>query len=166
MRWTRLLTILGVLMLASAGCGDSGGDQSGSPGSARTGVQDSLRSVATVAADAGLELTGATGSWSVCSSNPPRLKYAAGATATPSGPVADAVAALTAALEQDGWQVDRSGTDPEPYATLTRDDLSASLAESRRAPGTVSVGVTGPCVDTTDDQDSLLGDTDDISLDG
>jgi hypothetical protein len=111
----------------------------------------------------GLRVTEATGSWSVCSSNPPRLKYSGGGHAQTKGKAsAAAIHALSRALVDAGWVETSSGSGPRPYATLERNELILSLGESRRYPGAVTMSVTGPCIDTTEEQDSLLGETDRI----
>lgn len=153
-----VLTLLGVMM---SGCGDprvSAEEAADDVRTSRAAVEEAARSVADVAGGVGLDLGPLAGSWSVCSAEPPRLEYGAGGSATPAGSVPDVIAALTEVLEEDGWTVEDAGSEPEPYAVLTREDLRASLGESRRHPGRVSAGVTGPCIDTTEEQDSLLGE--------
>lgn len=130
--------------------------------SSRASVEDAVRSVAGVAAGVGLELGPLRGEWSVCTAEPPSLQYGAGGSGRPDGSMADQIAALTDALEADGWTVENAGTEPRAYAVLVRDDLRATLGESRRHPGQVDAGVAGPCVDTTPEQDDLLTETYDI----
>lgn len=108
----------------------------------------------------GLRVTEATGSWSVCSSNPPRLKYTGGGRAPIKGTSSEAaIADVSKALAESGWTETTSSSAPRPSATLENDRLNLSLGESRRYPGTITVSVAGPCIDTTDEQDSLLGET-------
>ncbi|MCR6033025.1 hypothetical protein GGQ22_16495 [Nocardioides sp. zg-579] len=160
------LTTTGVLM---AGCGDPKvSPEEGAEGTAasRAEVEEAVREVADVARGAGLEVGRLTGGWSVCTPEPPSLEYDAGGGGDP-GDLSPAamVAKVTDALEAAGWKVENAGTDPRPYGVLTRGDLRASVGVSRRYPGQVTVGVVGPCVDTTNEQDDLLGETYDVPLD-
>jgi hypothetical protein len=154
------LTTTGVLM---AGCGDpkvspEEGDEGTS--ASRAEVDEAVREAADVARSAGLPVGRLTGGWSVCTAEPPSLKYDAGGGGDP-GDLAPAemVAKVTGALEAAGWTVENAGTEPRPYGVLTRGELRASVGVSRRYPGQVTVGVVGPCVDTAREQDALLGET-------
>lgn len=153
------LTTTGVLM---AGCGDPKvSPEEGAEGTtaSRADVDEAMREAAGVARDAGLQIGALTGGWTVCSAEPPSLKYDAGGGGDPGDLApADMVAKVTDALEAAGWTVENAGTEPRPYGVLTRDDLRASVGVSRRYPGQVTVGVTGPCVDTTPEQDDLLSE--------
>jgi hypothetical protein len=154
-----LTALVGVTMSA---CGDpkvSPEEGAEATTASRAVVEDAVRSLADVAEGVGLDLRPLGGEWSVCTAEPPSLEYSAGGSAKPPGTTTEAIAALTEALETDGWTVENAGTEPRPYAVLVRDDLRASLGESRRHPGEVDAGVGGPCVDTTNEQDALLGET-------
>ncbi|MDN4160979.1 hypothetical protein [Nocardioides abyssi] len=163
MRARLVALTLAVLMGATmTGCGEpkvSPEEGAEATEAARAEVEDALRSLADVASGVGLDLRPLSGRWSVCSAEPPSLEYTAGGSAKPDSTTAEAIAALTEALEADGWAVENAGTTPRPYAVLVRDDLRASLGESRRHPGEVDAGVGSPCVDTTNEQDDLLGET-------
>lgn len=155
------LTVLALLGVTMTACSDPKvSPEEGAEGTAasRAAVEDAARSLAGVAAEVGLDLAPLTGSWSVCTVEPPSMEYSAGGSAKPTGSTAEAIAALTDALEADGWTVENAGTTPRPYGVLTRDDLRATIGESRRHPGEVDAGVGGPCVDTTKEQDELLGE--------
>jgi hypothetical protein len=132
----------------------------------RDAVQEAMREVAGASADAGYDVASATGSWSTCGVEPKRsMQYTAGGT-TPAGAdgTAAAIAAIADALAAAGWAEDSAGETPRPFANLTKGDLRASLGESRREQGAVSVGVVGPCVETSEEQDALLGEQDDVPL--
>lgn len=60
-----------------------------------------------------------------------------------------------------GTDVGRDLQDPCPDH-LEKDGLTVALGESRHSPGSVSLGVTDECVATTPEQDSLLGEVDQI----
>lgn len=132
----------------------------------RDAVQEAMREVAAASADAGYEVPAATGSWSTCGVEPKAsMQYAAGGTADPGADgTSTAITAIAQALEGQGWSEESAGESPRPFANLTKGDLRASLGESRRESGKVSVGVVGPCVETTPEQDNLLGEEDDVPL--
>lgn len=157
------LTTTGVLV---TGCGDpkvSAEQGAQDTEASRAEVEDAIREVADVVAGVGLRLGRLTGGWSVCTAEPPSMEYDAGGGGEPERlPPAEMIAKVTDALEAAGWTVENAGTEPRPYGVLTRDDLRASVGESRRYPGSVTVGVVGPCIDTAREQDELLGETFDI----
>ncbi|MCY7402568.1 MAG: hypothetical protein LH477_16730 [Nocardioides sp.] len=162
------------VLVAVAGCGE--GRVTGEPSApvgtgeveaSRAAVQESLRSVVDIATGLGLQVPEASGSWTSCGAEPLRLKYGAGASGTPAGvagtsTMAEAIATLADALAEAGWTLEGTTTEPRASAVLTQDDLQASLGESRRNPGAVSLGVTGPCLAVAPEQDALLGERDTV----
>ncbi|NHC21847.1 hypothetical protein G6553_01485 [Nocardioides sp. IC4_145] len=158
------LTTTGVLV---TGCGDpkvSAEQGAQDTESSRAQVEEAMREVADVVAGVGLRLGKLTGGWSVCTAEPPSMEYDAGGGGEPGElSPAEMIAQVTDALKTAGWTVENAGTEPRPYGVLTRDDLRASVGESRRYPGHVTVGVVGPCIDTAREQDALLGETYDVS---
>jgi hypothetical protein len=137
-------------------------DDGGSAGEGLDDLQSRIISEARDAVDAidgaGLTVQRAAGVAEYCQTQPdPGVTYRAGGVVAEQGDPADQVAAVRDALVDLGWTVDREGDTPEPYATLTRDDLRASVAVSRRQdePG-VTFGITGPCLPV--DDDFTLGD--------
>ena len=166
----RVMKTLGLLLvtlaLTCAGCADEPEPEEArmSVETSRTRVQAEVKDVAELLATAGHQLPEATGEWEVCSADPPQLKYSAGGlvTSPDAASITDAVAAIAEVLKGNGWAVETEGTDPEPYANLEKDGLFVALGESRRAPGSVSLGVKDECVATTSEQDSLLGEVDQI----
>lgn len=103
--------------------------------------------------EAGLTVEEAAGVAEYCQLQPdPGVTYRAGGKVAVDDEPAVQVATISDALSELGWEVEREGEDPEPYATLTRDDLRASVSVSRRVdePG-VTFGITGPCLSVPDD---------------
>lgn len=151
--------LAGSLLLAA--CGDDVTPQEARSGTiaSRESVQAAARSVADLAADAGLEVAQLTGRWTVCSVEPARDKYAAGGSAVPTGDVAATVAAITDAMEQDGWTVETTTTGREPSATLSRGDLRAGVGAARHRPGEVDFGVRGQCVAASETSDGSARET-------
>jgi hypothetical protein len=105
--------------------------------------------------DAGLEVRQATGGAEYCQMPPdPGATYRAGGKVAEGDDPAAQVAAIRDVLVDLGWTLERDGVDPEPHATLTRDDLRAGVSVSRRVdePG-VTFGITAPCLSVNDEYD-------------
>lgn len=153
--------------LACVGCTDGPRPEEAamSVETSRTSVRTALEDVADVLSAAGHQITGATGKWRVCSAEPvASWQYSAGGlvTSPQAASVDAAVATIVELLQGSGWVVETQSTDPEPYANLQKDGLRLALGESRRDPGSVALGVKDECVETTSEQDSLLGEKDQL----
>jgi len=161
-----------VLMMTCSGCADEPEAEAArmSVETSRTHVQTAVKEVADLLSSAGPQISEATGKWRVCSAEPvASWQYSAGGAVTSAqaasvqaASVTNAVAAIAEVLQGSGWVVETEGTDPEPYANLEKDGLRLALGESRRDPGLVALGVKDECIDTTSEQDSLLGEEDRI----
>ncbi len=156
----RVLTAAAMLMVAG-GCG--GGVDDEQAGRDLDALQSRIVSETEDAVqaleDAGLTVERAAGIAEYCQTQPaPGVTYRAGGVVTEQGDPADQVAMLRDALTDLGWTVDTEGTDPTPFANLTRDDLRLAIAVSRRQdePGT-TFGITGPCIEVSE-SDFLHGD--------
>ncbi|QIK77089.1 hypothetical protein [Nocardioides piscis] len=161
------MTMAMALALSCAGCADGPRPEEAamSVETSRTNVRTALADVADVLSAAGHQITGATGKWRVCSAEPvASWQYSAGGlvTSPQAASVDAAVAAIVEVLQDGGWVVETQGTDPEPYANLEKDGLRLALGESRRDPGSVALGLKDECVETTSEQDSLLGEQDQL----
>lgn len=151
----RTLALVAASLLL-VGCGDETPEESAEALAAQQErVLAEMEDAVAAVTDAGLDVDSATGAAETCNMPPDEgATYRAGGKVAQAKPVDNAaqVAAIRDALVDIGWTLERDGTDPEPYATLTRDDLRAGVSVSRRIddPG-VTFGITAPCVSVNDD---------------
>jgi hypothetical protein len=83
--------------------------------------------------------------------------------------MADRMKAAVQALEAAGWKVtDATYTDdPYPNARLEKDGLRLALdPDARRGSDAMTFGLSGKCVRTTKEQQSLLGGAERLDLQG
>jgi hypothetical protein len=152
--------LIGVLSGMLAGCGDKAPDPATSKVSldqSRTAIQSATRKALDVAEAAGFAAPSASGQWLGCGmESTSGLEYHAGASLTGGqGDVAERVERLAAALATSGWTRRETTTD-QPFAQLGDDKLLLTVKESRIHPGSLELGISGPCVRATSDQEAEL----------
>ena len=150
--WGAAAMLVAVTLLG--GCGEPDEQQvRDSVAASESSVKDAVNEIHEALGASGLEFESASGEWESCRTQPePGFRFYA------SGPLQDngedpaaRVQAATEALERLGWSVTDAGSEPRPYATLEQGESTLTVAESKVNPGSVSLGVRGECLDSTQD---------------
>ncbi|WP_114424159.1 hypothetical protein [Nocardioides houyundeii] len=143
---TALVTVLAAGL---AGCGsepDEGSTQVDTD-EQREQVVSGLREISETIAPQG-EVSDLFGKWTVCGGPPDAgVEYRASGRLVPSADPGASVQAAAQALVAQGWTVTEEGTDPQPWANLERDGVTASLRINAYRSDEVTFAVAGDCVE-------------------
>jgi hypothetical protein len=147
---TRSLVVI-LVVLAAWGCASEPGPEESraSAEDMHDAVVDAMRGLSTAFGEAGVEVTSAAGSYSVCGVEPTSsVEFAAGAGTSPgSGTVAEQLDVVRTVVRDAGWQED--GTQTQVYAT--QGALRISANEAKAEPGTLAIEIKHDCVDADRD---------------
>lgn len=163
MRFAKGMVVMGLIGMLTgmlAGCGDEAPDPATSKVSldqSRTSIQDATRTAVDVAEAAGFAVPSASGQWLGCGmESTSGLEYhAEGLINGGTGDVAERVEHLATALAKSSW-TRRATTTDQPFAQFEDDGLVLTVKESRIHPGSLELGISGPCVRATSDQEAEL----------
>jgi hypothetical protein len=152
--------LIGGLFGMLAGCGGGAPEPAAAKQSlddSRTSIQDAARKAADVAEGAGFSVPSVSGQWLGCGmESTSGLEYHAdGLLGGGDGDLAQRVERLASALAKSSW-TRRAATTDQPFAQLEDDKLLLTIQESRVHPGSLALGISGPCVRATSDQEAEL----------
>ncbi|WP_101523459.1 hypothetical protein [Nocardioides houyundeii] len=141
--------LITVLVAGLAGCG-SDPEEGSAPvdtDEQREQVVSRLREISETVAPQG-EVSDLYGKWTVCGGPPDAgVEYRASGRLVPSVDPGASVQAAAEALVAQGWTVTEEGSDPQPWANLERDGVTASLRINAYRSDEVTFSVAGDCVE-------------------
>ncbi|WP_162599805.1 hypothetical protein [Nocardioides solisilvae] len=153
-----LVLVLGGIV---GGCGDEPDAETSraSLEESRAQVEQRFGEAVEALTGAGFEVVDGGGRWVSCQMEPASaMEFSAGASVNGgSGDDAARVRAAADAVAALGWESDAAAETPRPYANFVDGDLRLSVSKSKIKEG-LSFSVTGPCIESTTDQENeLLG---------